>query len=323
MSVIVPVRNEAGSIECLIRGLQGQTYRPAEIVIADGGSTDETRNIIRHLQLDSPIPIVLIEDNNALPGRGRNLAITRATNEWIACIDAGIVPEADWLEQLVRSVERQPDKQVIYGKYWPVTRTHFAECAAISYAPPPGTLAPSIASCLLRRSVWKSVRGFREDLRSGEDLLFFRKLEALGVGCAHNEKAVVHWELQPTIGRTFRRFAVYSHNGMKAGLAFDWQMRVSGFWVVLLLLAVMSWFWWPLIALPFILLIVRAQRRIYRWYAMQPRRRWAETLNVRRVLMVAWINFVIDMAMFLGMARWFLRDWIGIQRIPGGTENPY
>jgi hypothetical protein len=184
----------------------------------------------------------------------------------------------------------------------------------MSYAPPPGTPARSIASCLLRRSVWESVGGFREDLRSGEDLVFFRKLEALGVGCAHNNKALVHWELQPTIGRTFRRFVAYSHNGMKAGLASDWQLRVSGFWIALLLLAAMSWFWWPLIALPFILLIARAQRRIYRWHAMQPRRRWAETLNPRRVLTVAWINFVIDMAMFLGMARWFLWDWIGIRR---------
>ena len=37
-----------------------------------------------------------------------------------------------------------------------------------------------IASSLMKRSVWRSVGGFPEDLRSGEDLLFMDRMETAG-----------------------------------------------------------------------------------------------------------------------------------------------
>jgi glycosyltransferase involved in cell wall biosynthesis len=117
VSVIIPVRNEAATIERLITILQKQTYQPAEIVIADGGSTDGTQAIIRRLQASSTVPIVLVEDRNAFPGRGRNLAIGQAVNPWLACVDAGILPEENWLEELVRAWAANPGKHLIQGRY--------------------------------------------------------------------------------------------------------------------------------------------------------------------------------------------------------------
>src|SRR5215212_4584544 len=97
VSVIVPVKNEEQSIDRLLRGLLSQSHPPAEIVITDGGSTDRTKEIIASWQKRSPIPIHLIAEAQAFPGRGRNLAIQRAKHEWIASIDAGIEPALDWL----------------------------------------------------------------------------------------------------------------------------------------------------------------------------------------------------------------------------------
>ena len=45
ISVIVPVRDEAQSISALLEGLLAQSRPPDEIVIADGGSIDETAAI--------------------------------------------------------------------------------------------------------------------------------------------------------------------------------------------------------------------------------------------------------------------------------------
>jgi len=318
VSVIVPVRNEAATIEQLIRALQVQTYRPAEIVIADGGSNDGTRQAIHKLKLNSAVPIVLVEDAEAFPGRGRNLAIKSSANEWLACVDAGIVPEPDWLLELVRSAEREPDKQVIYGRFRPITDTYFKECAAITYVPPPGTLTPSIASSLLRRSAWEAVGAFREDLRSGEDLLFFRQLEIAGMRSTWSERAVVHWEIAGSTLATFQRFATYSRYGMKAGLGRDWQLGVFRLYLVLLMLGAAAWFWWPMGLLPLLILILRAQRRIYRWYVQTPQP-WAELLNARRVLTVTWINFIIDVATFRGIWQWFRRDCVAINRAKPGS----
>ncbi|HEY9405247.1 MAG TPA: glycosyltransferase [Pyrinomonadaceae bacterium] len=307
ISVIAPVRNEEGSIALLLQGILKQTLRPDEIVITDGGSSDRTKEIIREHQASYPIPIVLIETDHALPGRGRNLAIERAAHEWIASLDGGIRPRPDWLEQLVATARREPQAEIVYGVAEPLTDTYFTECAAISYVPG-GRLTQFIASCLLRRSAWAAAGGFREDLRSGEDLLFFRGLDAAGIKAAGCADAVVVWELRPTLARTFRRFNVYSRNGMVAGLGREWQFNLARLYLVLMLLLVAGFFAWPFLLLPPLILLLRTERRIWGWYRVQaPERLWRELLNPRRVLTVAWISLAIDVATFYGVGQWLVR----------------
>ncbi len=308
ISVTVPVKNEEASIRKLLQALYAQTYPPAEIVITDGGSTDRTKEIIREQGLFSPIPIVLVETEEALPGRGRNLAIARATHEWIASIDAGISPHTDWLAQLVAAARREPDAEVVYGVVEPLRDTYFTECAAITYVPA-GRLTQAIPSCLLRHSAWVKAGGFREDLRSSEDLLFFRSLDAAGVRTTNSQDAVVVWELCPTLAGTFRRFVVYSRNGVKAGLGREWQYNVTRMYVVMLISLLGAVWFSPLLLVPPTILLLRAEKRIRGWYRAQcPQRMWREMLNPRRILTVAYINVVIDIATFCGMWQWLVHD---------------
>jgi glycosyltransferase involved in cell wall biosynthesis len=306
ISVIVPVKNEEASIRRLLSGLTSQTHLPAEIVITDGGSSDRTREIIREHQSLSPVPIVLIEDEEALPGRGRNLAIAAAKHEWIASIDGGITPRPDWLAQLVAAAKKMPEAEVIYGVAQPLTDTYFVECAAIAYVPQ-AQLTKVIPSCMLRHSAWLKAGRFREDLRSGEDVLFMRRLDDAGVITTKCETAIVTWELCPTLASTFRRFAVYSRSGMKAGLAGEWQYNVTRLYLLMAALLVAAIWFWPLALVPPLILLVRAEKRIRNWFSFHnPERVWIEMLNPRRILTVAWINVVIDAATFLGMGRWFV-----------------
>jgi glycosyltransferase involved in cell wall biosynthesis len=308
VSVIIPVKNEEASIRPLLQALGAQTHPPAEIVITDGGSTDRTTQMVRAFQAECPVPIVLIEAEPSLPGRGRNLAIARAANEWLACVDGGIVPAPDWLAELVAVARREPEAQVVYGRCVPVTDSYFTWCAAIAYVPF-GRRARFLPSCLLRRAAWAAAGGFREDLRSGEDLLFFRALERAGVGEAYSDRAVVAWELQPDTRRTFRRFATYSRSNLNAGLGREWQLKVIRLYGVLAGLLLMGLWVWPVLLLPPVLLLLRAEKHVWLWYRTKaPRRVWSELLNPRRVLTVAWVTVVIDVATFYGMWRWAAYD---------------
>jgi glycosyltransferase involved in cell wall biosynthesis len=92
ISVIVPVRDEAQSISALLDGLLAQSRPPDEIVIADGGSIDETAAIIDEY-ISRGAPIQLIWAGPALPGRGRNIASGGASCEctgdvWAPRLDA-------------------------------------------------------------------------------------------------------------------------------------------------------------------------------------------------------------------------------------------
>src|SRR5947208_5130712 len=102
VSVILPCRNEEGYIEpCLESILRQQPPEGGfEIIVADGVSTDGTREYLEHLAAQHPQLRVL---NN--PGRivscGLNAAIRAARGDVIVRMDAHTTYEPDYLQQCV------------------------------------------------------------------------------------------------------------------------------------------------------------------------------------------------------------------------------
>jgi glycosyltransferase involved in cell wall biosynthesis len=309
VSVCVPARDEERTIRRLLDALLAQTRVPDEIVIADGGSADATREIVRAFAASSPVPVALVEDEDALPGRARNLAIACARHEWVACIDAGIEPVGDWLEHLIEAARHDPQAQVVFGRFEPVIENFFTACAAISYCPP-GKQSRTIASCLMRREAWRDAGGFREDLRSGEDLLFFGALERTGARRVRASGALVRWSLKPTTRATFRHFSAYSVSNLKAGLFRQWQRSLLVQYAIVCALVLAGLGWWPPLALAAPLYVLaRAEKRIYDYYHAAPRARLLRAvLSPRRVAGVAWVNAVIDAATLRGLVVWLLRE---------------
>lgn len=312
VTIIAPIKDEETSIGALIHALLRQSYRPDEIIFTDGGSSDKTRGIIREAQQESSIPIILIETAHAYPGRGRNLAITQAQNDWIASIDAGIVPDSHWLSELVTTAIENPEAQIVYGRFEPVTDTHFTECAAVTYV----THLENrrfIASSLLHRSAWQAAGEFREDLRTGEDLVFFEDLDKAQVREAYSQGAVVYWSLRPSFAETFTYFVASSFHSLRAGLFFNWHFNVSRLYLLLFGICLAGYFQPVSLLLIPLVFLLRTERRMYRWYrAKSPKQLWSKLADPSRILRVTVINIGIDTAMFCGMIFWLVRDFPGI-----------
>ncbi len=316
ISVVVPVRDEARTIAALLEGLLGQTLRPDEIVITDGGSEDQTRAIIGEF-IERGAPVKLLTDEDSMPGRSRNISVSNAKNDWVAFIDAGITPAKNWLQSLADQVAEPARAEVVYGSYEPIIENFFTECAAIAYVPPPtitteGPVLPySFASALMPRAAWEKAGGFPEHLRSAEDLIFMQRVEAAGFRIARAPAAVVHWSIQPSLWRTFKRFVTYARNNMRAGLWRNWQRQICLRYAVLALLFVPSILFgarW-LVAPTFFwlaLMTARALRAL-----LQNRQYYPASVfrNSLRLLMIVPILTVIDLATFVGTAQWLLADW--------------
>jgi glycosyltransferase involved in cell wall biosynthesis len=315
ISVVVPVRNEAQTIRALLDGLLGQTLPPNEIVITDGGSVDETRAIIQEF-IDQGAPVKLLTDDDSLPGRSRNIAVANAKNDWVAFIDAGIRPEHGWLQALADQIVDPSHADVVYGSYEPIISSFFTECAAIAYVPPPTATAAgparpySIASALMPRAAWEAAGGFPEHLRSAEDLVFMQRVEAAGFRIVRAPSAVVHWAIQPTLWRTFRRFTVYARNNMRAGLWRNWQRQIFMRYALLVLSAVPASFFgvrWLVVAngLWLIFMIARSLRALGQNLEYYPA---GFIRNVFRVTIIVPTLAVIDLATFVGTGQWLLLD---------------
>src|SRR3989304_5681633 len=98
LSVCITVLNAEGLIAPLLQSILSQSKKPNEIVIVDGGSKDNTVEIIKHFQKKNKSIRLLLE--KCLRARGRNLAVEISNNDIIAMTDAGCIAQKDWLEKI-------------------------------------------------------------------------------------------------------------------------------------------------------------------------------------------------------------------------------
>jgi glycosyltransferase involved in cell wall biosynthesis len=321
ISVVVPVRDEEESIRTLLEGLLSQTLPPNEIVFTDGGSIDATREIIEEF-ISGGAPVKLVRERDSLPGRARNVGVKNAKCDWIAFTDAGTRPAPDWLAFLARKVGDGSDADVVYGSFAPIVDSFFKECAAIAYLPPPVEIngarirSKSIASALMRRDVWKKAGGFPEHLRSAEDLLFMQRIEAEGFRELRAPDAMVYWDLQPNLWRTFKRFKSYARSNILAGLWRQWQAAIFRQYAVLALIAVPAiLFGWRWLLIPIAgwigMLMARSAKALGKNLKVYPA---GAGRNVLRLFAVMSILATVDAGAFVGSLNWVLRDKVHLSR---------
>lgn len=312
VTVIVPVRNEADSLEPFLSSLLDQEVGPQELILVDAGSTDSSAQIIRERAAASPA-LRLIDAGASFPGRARNVAIRAAGRSWIAMTDAGTIVDAGWLAALMSAAAQNPDADVVFGTYEPLVRTVFDKCVALAFVAPARFVdgmpfrGPTTASLMLRKDVWERLGGFPDDLRAGEDLVFFDRLEASGHRVAQAPRAIVRWAVPSTWARVFNRFRLYSLHTMKAGLAHRWQRSVLAMdAVAAVFIALAVFVHWAFIAVPIVGLLARTVRSIRR------RPDIAATMGpsgIRELCLVGALLFWIDLATIAGAMQYVWLQW--------------
>lgn len=87
VSIIIPVYNAQDYITETIQSCLNQTIKPAEIVLVNDGSSDNSLDIITKLSEKHPI-IKVYTQENAGPSITRNRAVEYATQEWVCFLDS-------------------------------------------------------------------------------------------------------------------------------------------------------------------------------------------------------------------------------------------
>lgn len=306
ISLVIPVYNESQSIGLLIETIMAQQSQPSEIIIVDGGSTDNTVALIKEICKDKP-QFRVIEAGRAMPGKGRNIGAAQVKTEWIAFTDAGIKLDKLWLKKL--SAMASEDKQVgiVYGNYEPQINSFFEKCAAITYVPGkiPGKIrGKTIVSCLLKKEVWEKAGGF-PDWRAAEDLVFMENADQLKYAAAFAPEAIAYWELRPDIFSTYRKFDLYSMYNVWAGRQAFWHYGIARQYLLMLIPLALSiiyaWYWLLLIPL---WLLGRVAKRI-----LLHRHEFGLKVlfNPAVVLLIAIITIAVDAGTFTGWAKAIFR----------------
>jgi glycosyltransferase involved in cell wall biosynthesis len=231
ISVIATVRNEAGSIARLLESLCSQTRQPDEVVIVDGGSSDDTLAQLRAWEQSHRLPLRVLVEAGSNISRGRNVAIAAASGPVVASTDAGVRLDPRWLEELSKPFERtdaeEPAAVVACGFFVPEATTVFETALGATVLPElddvdPSSFLPSSRSVAFPKSAWQSVGGYPEWLDYCEDLILDFRLRARGYPFVFVPSATVRFRPRKNLRAFFTQYFRYARGDGKANL---WAKR--------------------------------------------------------------------------------------------------
>ncbi|MBU8596691.1 glycosyltransferase family 2 protein [Shouchella clausii] len=196
-SVLLVLRNEEAYIGRLLEQVLNQQRNGFEIelIVVDGHSTDNTREIVRSYQQKHPIIKLVDNPKQTLPV-GWNLAIKEASGEYVLRIDGHTSIPDDFLLRYAKVIRKQPDADVVGGIIESKGEGTQGCINEYVYSHPFGvgnskfrTLASdqvwegfvdTVPYGAYKRSVFQEVGYFNEQLKRNEDLEFHKRMRTAG-----------------------------------------------------------------------------------------------------------------------------------------------
>jgi len=108
-TVIVPTYNRPAELYLCLKSLSHQVVLPDEVIVADDGSTEETRTLIREFADGAECPFsvkhVWQEDDGFRKPRIINEAVRNASGEYLLFIDGDCMAHPQWLNKHLQDAE--------------------------------------------------------------------------------------------------------------------------------------------------------------------------------------------------------------------------
>ena len=131
VAVVVPSYNHARFVEATLRSIMMQTLPPAELIVIDDGSTDESPHVIERTLSDCPFPCELIARDNRGLCATLNEGFERARGEYFAYLGSDDLWLPDFLEARVGLLESRAQAVLAYGHaYFIDEQNRIVDCTA-------------------------------------------------------------------------------------------------------------------------------------------------------------------------------------------------
>ncbi len=196
VSVLMPVRNEASFIERSVGSVFAQDYPRdrMEILIADGGSNDATREVSESLKQSHPdISITLLDNPGKIVATGLNAALRQAKGEVIVRVDGHCEIAPDYVRRCVGHLLND-DVEAVGGPVETIGESYIARVIAAAMSSWFGVggsafrvahsrtqLTDTVAFPAYTRAVIQRAGPFDEELVRNQDDEYNYRLRKLGV----------------------------------------------------------------------------------------------------------------------------------------------
>jgi len=264
---MVPVRNEAGFIANLLAAVFAQDYPGdrLEVIVADGMSTDGTRDILSALQAEHPC-LIVVDNPGRIVSTGLNIAVARSTGEIIIRIDGHALIASDFVTENVALLAAHPEAWSVGGPIRHVATTTLGKAVGVAMSHPLGVgnaphrfpgfegYVESAQFPAIRRWVFDRVGRFDERLVRNQDDEFNYRICHAGGKIYVSPRVRYSYFVRERLAQLFKQYFQYGF----------WRIPVvekhrrpttlrqlvpTLFYVACVVLAVAGW-WWraPLVA---------------------------------------------------------------------------
>ncbi len=200
LSIIIPTLKEGAFLERTLKDLTQLTL-PHEIIITDGGSTDDTLSIAGRY---TDKIVVWGESRRQTFGEAKNAGAALATGKFLVFIDADVTIEepSAFFAKIIAEFDARTSlvAMTVSLKPWLENKHFFRDsffCAPLNFW---NIISNNIFRYgnasgefqMIRATAFRETGGYREDLSGGEDTDMFNRLSKLGRTHSHWQLSVRH-----------------------------------------------------------------------------------------------------------------------------------
>lgn len=211
VSVIIPVYEDAKRLERCLQALENQTYakRLYEVIVVDNGSKESIEPVVAGFR----------QARASYEGRSgsyaaRNKGLALARGEIIAFTDADCIPAADWIEKGVATIVRMSHCGLVAGRVNLFPQDPNNPTAIELYERRTALLQKeyvevggfgATANIFTSKVVFERMGLFDEDLKSGGDIEWSRRVSSHGYHLAYADDVCVTHPARRSFEQLYRK----------------------------------------------------------------------------------------------------------------------
>jgi rhamnosyltransferase len=251
--LIIPTFNAGPNFSQLLEKLTHQTAKPQNIIIIDSGNSDSTLQTSK----EYGCKIITIKNKDFDHGTTRNLGVAQTNSEFVIFLTQDAIPvDEHMIAELIKPMQADSNIAICYGRQLPRPNARPLERFAREFNYPLESMLKtkddietlglktffcSNSCSAIRRSIFKRLGGFKNNVIVNEDTLFAATAILQGYSVYYSATARVYHSHPFNLAQTFKRYfnigrffadnkEIFKHAGLKSYGSDMLRTGIKTFW---------------------------------------------------------------------------------------------
>lgn len=219
VTVIVPAKNEQGSVGACLESILAQHHRNLEVLVVDGGSSDGTREEVRSFERLDPRVRLLPRSDGGIP-RSLNMGLRAARGRWIVRVDAHATVPPHYIDTLAGHLrtgrwggaggrKEGVANDAVGRAIAAALGSRFGVGNSVYHYGVRPTLVDHVPYGAYPTALLRRIGGWNEALEANEDFELDYRLRKSGYELLFDPSVSIAWHSRSTLRALFRQYRRY------------------------------------------------------------------------------------------------------------------